>query len=376
MLIDGCYPTHIVDANGAKVFDEHGRSFIDYMGGLGTAFFGYANQPVFGGLSQGFKIGASHSLPTLFEIEAAEALKEIFHFVDRWKFLKTGTEACMGAIKIARNATGREIVLSDGYHGWSDEFMALHPPGYGIPQGERWLQKLENLAQITNDVACVIVEPVVVDWSRQRIDYLNELQKACKKAGALLIFDEVITGFRFKQHSVAKWANVTPDMIILGKAMAGGLPLAAIGGKKEIMDDPAYFVSSTYAGETGSLAACKAVCTMLRSPAFSVDELWIKGQAFIDHFNSLGPVKIEGYPTRGILKAEREDDIFLFMQEAARCNLLFCRSWFYGFALPKEEPSVWIAIEQIQKNIADGKVSLDYPKPKTPWAQKVRESKQ
>lgn len=376
MLIDGCYPSHVTGGQGAKLFDERGLAYIDYMGGLGAALFGYDNQPVFGALSQGAKHGFSHSLPTIFEIEAAEALKEIFCFVDRFKFLKTGTEACMGAVKIARNATGRNLILTDGYHGWSDEFMHLHPPACGIPEGYAWSQKLESLEQISKEVAAVIVEPVITDYSKERIHYLNKLYSACKKAGALLIFDEVITGFRFKKHSVARWSNVTPDLIILGKAMANGMPLSAIGGKKEIMDDMAYFVSSTYAGEAGSLAVCKRVCELLvKNPQYSVDELWIKGQRFIDHFNSLGPIQIEGYPTRGVLTSKNPDDVYIFMQEAARCYLLFCKSWFYGFENPKEEPTVWLAIEQIQKNIADNKVNLEYDKPMLPWAAKIREEK-
>jgi glutamate-1-semialdehyde 2,1-aminomutase len=188
-----------------------------------------------------------------------------------------------------------------------------------------------------------------------------------------LIFDEVITGFRWPKFSVSAYTGITPDLIVLGKAVANGMPLAAVGGKKAVMNAAEYFVSSTYAGEVLSLAAAKKTMELLQS-RFDVDWLWRQGQAFIDEFNSFAPdlVTIDGYPSRGVLKGEPLNKA-LFQQEACKAGLLFGPSWFFNFPAAKDWRDAMPPIKGIFMRLKTGNVKLEGELPKSPFAQKVRE---
>jgi len=368
-LINGLFPTHVKKGYGCYLTDEKGQKWLDFMGGLGTGLFGTGNPRITMEAIRAINDGSCHSLPTVYEVETAEKLKQMFHWVDRWKFLKTGSEACSASIRIARNATGRYKVLSEAYHGWHDEFCSLTPPAHGVPD-HPFIGKLTDLSQIKNDVAAVIVEPVVTDISTNRREWLKELRQKCSDNGVMLIFDEVITGFRFPKFSVSAYWNIEPDLIILGKAIGGGFPLAAVGGRPWVMDDRKYFVSSTYAGETASLAACQAVINLLlKDPSYNIENLWDEGQKFMDEFNSLGPIQLEGYPTRGIITGDHG----LFMQEAAKAKMLFCKSWFYNWDLAKEKYGFMPQIKEIQERIGEGLAKMEYPAPSSPFSMKVRE---
>lgn len=308
-------------------------------------------------------------------------LKAFFPFTDAWKFLKTGSEACSAAIRIARAATGRSWVASDGYHGFHDSFVSLTEPAIGVP---RWpnvgyreestnpMHKLHSIDQITSSYAAVIIEPVITDWSDDRRRYLQELRETCTKHGVMLIFDEVITGFRWPKLSVSNCWGITPDLIVLGKAIANGMPLAAVGGKYAVMNGAEYFVSSTYAGETLSLVAAKKTIELLHIK--DMNWLWRKGQDFIDQFNSVCPekVRLEGYPTRGILTGDPLCKA-LFMQEAVLAGMLWGPSYFYNFPLAEEAPHALGAIKAILGRIDRGEVKLKGEMPSSPFAQKVRE---
>jgi len=512
--ISGLHPSHIKRGNGAKVFDGRGQSYVDFVGGLGAGFFGWNNKYINNAISKSLNDGICHSLPTFYEVEAAEKLKEIFFFVDCFKFLKTGSEACMAAIRIARNHHGvqngnthlhemlerkifdrisherqkdelekktmqsmhqdvsslsenqgnqknsskeilkdnerdssgkkalknkireeqnqreseslsssenskrywnnhtkavsdmwREelrspssglhetsvrdmvvseasrgnapkwLILSDGYHGHSDQFISMLSPAGGVPidYGILPLTGNEDLIELA---AAVIIEPVVTDYSAERIEYLKKLRAKCDETGALLIFDEIITGFRFKKHSVASYTNIIPDLIVLGKAMAGGMPLAAVGGKREIMNDQRYFVSSTYAGEVASLAGCIAACDLLlKNPSYNVDSLWTEGQKFINMINNNKYFKLEGYPTRGRFVGD-EEKINIFIQETAKCYMIFCRSWFINWNIIDELPTLYPSFSEILSSINDGSSKLEGKPPMSPMASAFRKEKE
>lgn len=374
-FVKGVYPTHIERGSGAHLWDHSGKKYLDFICGLGTNILGYGNDVVNVAISSQLRHGASHSFPTHHEVEFAEGLKALFPFCDAFKFLKSGTEACSAAIKIARAATGRPTVVSDGYHGWSDDFVSLTDPALGVPRAAPYQRAIFKLGEVVLDetVAAVILEPVITEWSPARQKYLQELREECTNKGILLIFDEVITGLRFPGHSVASFFNITPDIIILGKALANGMPLAAVGGKYAVMNCGEYFVSSTYAGETPSLVAGKATITALQNK-YEIEWLWKQGQAFLDTFNSIWPdkIRIEGYPTRGAFKG---DDVIkaLFWQEACLAGMLFGPSWFFNFPLAAEWKDAMVAIKAILEKIKLGGVSLKGEMPKTPFAQKTRE---
>ncbi len=369
----GISPKYITAAIDVTVTSGDGKRYTDYICGLGANILGYGNQFVTNAVMGALPMMGSHSLPTDKEILLAEKLKEVIPFAERVKFLKTGTEACMAAIKIARAVTGRLVVLSDGYHGWSDTFVSLTPPAFGVKKSQG-VYHLADIEAINENTAAVIVEPVITDFSNERREYLQALRDKCAQTGTLLIFDEVITGFRFPKYTVSRYFNIIPDILIIGKAMANGFPLAAVIGSKTIMDDPRYFVSSTYAGECLSLVAAHSVITTLQTnPFYSLDELWTRGQYFINAFNSMCPsmVRLDAYPTRGIFMGE-EMPLGLFMQEAARAGLLFCRSWFYNAHHPKHDDMTLSTCEHILGKIYRGEVRLQGQLPVSPLALALR----
>lgn len=373
-LVRGVYPTHLTRGLGCHVWDPQGKQYIDFIGGLGCNILGYANQEVNAAVSERLVLGATLSFATPLEVLCAEKVKEIFPFVDRVKFLKTGSDACNAAVKIARAKTGRSLVLSDGYHGWGDDFVSLSPPALGVPL-PREIDRLRN-EWPDEPIAAVILEPVMTEMNDDRQKWLNELRAKCDRYGAMLIFDEVITGFRFPKLSVSNHYGISPDLICLGKAMANGLPIAVVGGKKSVMECGEYFVSSTFAGETLSLAAALKTMTLLQSNKYDILYLWEKGMNFINEFNAIAPdlVMIDGYPTRGVLRGE-ELSKALFMQECCRAGILFGPSWFFNFKHIEVMDAVLNTCRDIMTRIKTGSVGLLGEMPERPFAQKMRETK-
>lgn len=372
-FVNGVYPKYLKHGKGCYVWDHDGNRYADFITGLGTNLLGYGHESVSMAIAAQLGNGACLSLGTHHEVDAAESVKSFFPFVQSLKFLKTGTEACAAAIRIARAHTGRDLVLSEAYHGWSDAFVSLTPPALGVPKTNLRIKKLSEYP-IDDTVAAVIVEAVITDWSQQRNLELNALRDACTKAGALLIFDEVITGYRFSRHSVSTLFNINPDIICLGKAIANGMPLAVVGGSYAIMNGTEYFVSSSYAGETYSLAAANEVMRLLRT-RYDIESLWSKGKSFIDEFNSIfnGLVWIEGYPTRGVLKAKDDYSKAIFMQEACLGGMLFGPSWFFNFPLADEAAKILPVLKDVALKIKTGNVKLLGDMPSSPFAQRMRE---
>lgn len=371
-LIKGVYPTHVSRGQGCFLWDHKGKRYTDFITGLGTNLLGYANLRVNYAIATQMQFGASHSLATHVELDAAEKLKELFPFVDAVKWTKTGSDACSAAVRIARAKTGRKWILSEGYHGTDDGFTSLNEPALGCLSSDDLLY-MKMPAAVSYDVAAVIVEPVMTDHSEDRKRWLWALKAECEKYGALLIFDEIITGFRWPQYSVSEYWGITPDLICLGKAMANGMPLACVAGKYDVMNCGEYFISSTYAGETLSLAAAKETMTLLQTQ-HSVEWLWANGQKFLDEFNVLWPerIRIEGYPTRGVFKG---DDLVkaLFWQEACKAGILFGPSWWMNFPLVEESKGVMEAVKAIIARIVRDEVKLEGEMPQSPFAQKARE---
>lgn len=376
-LVKGVYPTHMARGQGCWLWDHFGKKYLDFVCGLGTNLLGYSHDLLVGAVSEWVRRGWSHSLGTHLEVETAEKLKEAFPAVDAWKFLKSGSEACNAAVKIARAATGRNWILSEGYHGIGDDFVSLVDPALGVPREPHYPRPIASLEgmPICKETAAVIVEPVVTDASPERRKWLESLREACTKAGALLVFDEVITGLRWPKFSVSGAWGITPDLVVLGKALGGGLPIAAVGGKYAVMNGAEYFVSSTYAGETLSLAAAKATVTLLQTK-FDLGQLWEKAGAWVAKFNAAcdGVVQIEGYPTRGVLRGADLPKA-LFMQEACRAGMLFGPSFFFGFPHIEAAPDALPAIGAIAQRIRGGEVRLAGEAPKSPFAQQVREKR-
>jgi glutamate-1-semialdehyde 2,1-aminomutase len=368
--IEGVYPTHAARGRESTIY-ANGQAYVDYVGGLGTNLLGYGNPFIADAVYHRFLNGATLSLSSEIEVELAEKLKMLSPWTDLWKFTKSGTEACNAALRIARTFTGRDLVLSDGYHGWSDDFVSMSPPALGIPRRD-WMQRLDF--QLIPQAAAVIIEPVITDWSNDRKVYLQTLAAECKKHGTVLIFDEIITGFRFPGFSVTKYFGLEPDMILLGKALGGGMPLSAIGGRKDLMNCGEYFVSGTFFGETVSMAAAITLIDLLKKDGtrYPMADLWSAGARFLELFNAISPkLKIDGYPTRGAFVGDDETKA-LFWQEACKAGIIFGPSWFFNFPLMSLTDTVIPVCRDILGRIKVGSVRLEGNMPKKPFAQTVR----
>lgn len=372
--VRGVYPTHLLKGEGCRVIDADGNLYLDFICGLGSSLFGFAHTEISAAVMSQIHKGSALSFATTLEVEVAEKLIQAFPWCQSVKFLKTGSEACSAAIKIARAATGRKLVISEGYHGWHDDFVSLSPPALGVPKRD-WIRKLEKTEYPPDEVAAVIVEAVTLDTSDEYFNWLRELRENCTRTGTMLIFDEVITGFRFPGMSVAKFSGIEPDLICIGKAMGGGLPISAVMGKHAVMNCDEYFVSSTFAGDTLALAACKKTIEMLQGK-YRLEDLWERGLNFQKRFNALWPegVTIKGYPTRGVFEGN-EMTKALFFQEACKAGILFGPSFFYNFSHMTINDQVIASCDDILMRIKQGNVRLEGEMPKKPFAQAVREQK-
>jgi glutamate-1-semialdehyde 2,1-aminomutase len=372
-LVKGIYPTHLDRGLGCHVWDMQGKKYVDFICGLGTNILGYGDTEVVDAIVSQAKKGASLSLGTEIELLTAEKVKTLFPFVDQVKFLKTGTEACMAALRIARAATGKSGVLSQGYHGWSDEFVSLTPPANGVPRVFEYTGSFNSPDVDLEGVAAVIVEPILTDISKSRIEFLQKLRERCTKENVILIFDEIITGFRFPKFSVSNYYGIHPDLICLGKAIGNGMPLSVVAGKKDIMSCGDYFVSSTFAGESVSLASALKTMTLLETK-YDIKNLWQSGMKFVERFNRLWPesIAIQGYPTRGVFVGDPTVKA-LFWQEACKAGILFGPSWFFNFKHIDLVDEVLSTCQDIITRLKTGAVQLEGEMPKSPFAEKVRQ---
>ena len=374
--IGGIYPEIVSGGRGAVVtaYDDRGlkKTYIDYIQGLGANFFGMGN-PMIANDVQPYLFDAwALSLNSPHEVIAAMSVKEYFPFVDKVKFLKTGSEACTASLKYARAHTGRDVILTHGYHGYHDPFVSTLSPAIGVPIDHN-VKVFSNLDQITKEVAAVIVEPVIIDWSDERMDFLKQLREKCTETGTVLIFDEVITAFRFSGYGVCNYSGITPDLLVIGKALGGGMALSAVCGKSEIMDQSDVFISTTFAGEVMPLVACASALKCLRKySTMSIKTLWVNGQNFMDKFNTFNKdVQIQGYPTRGSFVG-KQSALHLFFQETAKAGILFGPSWFYSFDNVEHDEMTLAACFSILGRISRGEIKLVGKVPTSPFSAQQR----
>lgn len=298
-------PAVIVRGKGCRVWDADGREFIDYRNALGPISLGYCYPAVDEAIRKQLADGILFGHPHILEAETAELFCSIVPCAEKARFLKTGGEAAAAAIKIARAATGRDHVIQIGYNGWLNSMGsgALALPGRpaprnlpGIPQGfsdlhhtAAWNDRaaLENYAiDYSGRIAAVIVAADYRNMEAGRTFY-PYLREFADRIGALLIFDEIVTGFRMATGGVQEYFGVTPDLAVFAKAIANGMPLSVYCGKAEYMNVlKDAIVSSTYAGDALSLAAAKAVMQVYKTEPV-IEHLWSTAQQLWGGFNAL-----------------------------------------------------------------------------------------
>lgn len=267
-------PPFIKQASGCRMWDLDDREYIDYRCSLGPIILGYSYPAVDNAVRTQMEKGVLFSMASPLELETAEAIMANVPWIEQIRFMKTGADACTSCVRLARSYTGKEHILSSGYHGYHDLFSFNWPnPGAprilqkyirDIPYGD--LEAVEAAFDEAGEkLACAIVAPY--EWNENTgEEYLKLLRKKCDQYGTLLVFDEVLTGFRLSLGGAQEYYGITPDLAAYAKALANGYPLSAFAGKKEYMQAlQKTVITTTYAGETLSLAAGKATMNIMSS---------------------------------------------------------------------------------------------------------------
>ena len=278
----GGTPLFITDAQGAYTIDADGKKYIDYVGSWGPMILGHNHPEIKAAVHEAVEHGLSYGAPTEAEILMAEKVKELVPSIDSVRMVNSGTEATMSAIRLARGYTGRDKILKfEGcYHGHADSLLVKAgsgaltlgvPNSPGIPEdfakhtltvSFNNLDEVEAVfAKYPEDIACIIIEPVAGNMNciPPQPGFLEGLRAICDKYNSVLIFDEVMTGFRVALGGAQQYYNITPDLTCLGKVIGGGMPVGAFGGKKEIMDFVApvgpVYQAGTLSGNPIAMAA-------------------------------------------------------------------------------------------------------------------------
>ncbi len=279
----GGTPYFVASGQGAYVTDVEGVSYIDYVQSYGASILGHAHPKVVEAVRQAAGQGTTFGAPTPGEVLLAEEICSRVPGCDEVRLVSSGTEAAMSAVRLARGATGRQrvVVFQGCYHGHSDALLAGGgsgvatlglPTSAGVPKAaveETLVAPYNVVPEIGDDVAAVLVEPVAANMGLvpPRPGFLEGLREACRRSGALLIFDEVITGFRVARGGASSLFGVMPDLWCFGKVVGGGLPLAAFGGRREVMEQLApngpVYQAGTLSGNPVATAAGLAVLSLL-----------------------------------------------------------------------------------------------------------------
>ena len=296
----GGTPIFIQKAKGAYLFDEDGNQYIDFISSWGPLILGHGYKPVVQAVQNQAEKGTSYGIPTELETDIAELALSMAPNIDKIRFVNSGTEACMSAVRLARGFTGREKIIkfSGCYHGHSDAFLIQagsgavtfgSPNSPGVTQGtakDTLLAKYNNVDSVTqlfkanpDEIAAIIIEPVAGNMGciPPEAGFLESLRYLCDQNGALLIFDEVMTGFRLAAGGAQQLLGVDADIVTYGKVIGGGLPVGAFAARDEIMDvlapvGPVY-QAGTLSGNPLAMAAGLAMLTALHEQPEVFDRL-------------------------------------------------------------------------------------------------------
>ncbi|MCB9217913.1 MAG: aminotransferase class III-fold pyridoxal phosphate-dependent enzyme [Ignavibacteriales bacterium] len=312
--VNGIAPKYLIKGEGSHVWDADGNEYIDFNMGIGPISLGYNYRKINEAIINQLKDGITFSLMHPLEVEVAELISEIIPNAEMVKYSKTGADVTSAAIRLARAFTGKDKVLTCGYHGWHDWYANILPPNKGIPNvvsdlthtfNYNDIDSLKN--SIDDNTAAVILEPVVFEAPKN--NFLRDVYELCREKNVVLIFDEMWTGFRISLGGAQEYFDIKPDLATYSKAIANGMPLSVLTGRKEIMKlaENDIFFYTTFGGEALSLAAAKA----------TIEEMWnknvinylnVQGKKIKDGFNALCElfdlefITATGYNWRSLIK--------------------------------------------------------------------------
>ncbi len=343
-FVRGASPLFLERGKGARVWDLDGHEYLDTTMALCALTLGYADPDVDAAAIRQLERGVIFTLPHPLEAEVAELLCRVIPCAEMVRFGKNGSDVTSGAVRLARAFTGRDVIVACGYHGWQDWYVSTTTRSLGVPKSVRALtrtfayNRIETLEQLFDEhpgqIAAVIMEPVGIEAPRP--GFLESVRELCTQNSTVLVFDEIVTGFRLALGGGQEHFDVLPDLACFGKGMANGFPVAALVGRREIMALlEEVFFSFTAGGETVSLAACLATIQKLERQAV-IPHLWRHGSHLRDRANRLatasgvgGTIHCAGLGPRSVMTFTRDDGSpwwelkSLFQQECVRRGLLF-----------------------------------------------------
>lgn len=353
----GSYPVMARHASGCRLTDVEGREYLDYVMGHGCALLGYAPERIQAAVARALSSAAVLSLMHELEVEVAEQIAAAVPGAERVLFGKNGSDACTAAVRLARAHTGRRLVLFCGYHGWQD--WNVEPNGFastGVPERDEPLalrfpfNDLESVARLfelhRGRIAAVILEPAgPIEGYNGPLDdadpaFLRELAALTRREGALLVFDEIVTGFRYREGSVQRATGVIPDLTCLGKGLSAGMPLAAMAGRADLFAASIGKIAygPTFKGEVYSFAAAREALAIYREidvPA----HVWSYGRRLQQAIDRIcadldAPARMIGPPFRMLLAFDEPDPERLrltrtLMQQELLRNGLLCNMTFF-----------------------------------------------
>jgi glutamate-1-semialdehyde 2,1-aminomutase len=343
-------PTHFVRSMGCRVIDSSGRTYIDCTMALGAVALGYAEPRVTQAVIEAAAAGNVAGLSPMREVELAERLCSVIPCADQLQFLKTGAEAVAAAVRIARTYTGRDVVLVSGYFGWLD----WSSDARGVPQGVRKdlkrvpfddVRALESAVDEAGDrLAALVIEPVVDRLPST--EWIARARALCTERRAVLVFDEIKTGFRLRPGGYQEFSGVTPDLATFGKALANGYPLAFVGGRRELMQAARdTWISSTLASESTALAAAWAVldwheqAEICEALASTGRDLRAAVSAAIEASGIEG-VAVEGIDPMWLMRFDNPSRETRFLEHAAAEGVLFKRGAYNYASIAHDEEAI------------------------------------
>jgi glutamate-1-semialdehyde 2,1-aminomutase len=311
----GISPVFLDRGKGCHVWDIDGNKFTDFVCALGPMMIGYNDPRINKAVIKQLRKGVSFTLPTPRTIELAEKICKVVPCAEKVRFMKNGSDVTTAAVRLARAYTGRDRIAVCGYHGMHDWFIGATVNNKGVPRAVCELtsvfkyndiDSLKGLFEKYRDqFAAVILEPIQGNGPED--GYLQELKNETHKHGAILIFDEVVSGFRYALGGASELYGVTPDLAAFGKGMANGFAISAVAGKKELLDqiEEGVFISTTFGDEALSMVAALETIRILEQPG-SYQYIWSLGKVLLEGLGSLikahsleKVVEIHGLPPHG-----------------------------------------------------------------------------